>query len=77
MAFFTDYLEMFDSFEELFVDRWEGLPVQTRIFVALTVAIGLLYVGSKSEQAGWSTIFMLSSLGFFAYLLMLGYALVH
>ncbi len=51
--------------------------MQTRIFVALTVAIGLLYVGSKSEQAGWSTIFMLSSLGFFAYLLMLGYALVH
>ncbi len=77
MAFLSDYLEMFDSFEELFVDRWEGLPVQTRIFVALTVAIGLLYVGSKSEQAGWSTIFMLSALGVFIYLLMLGYALVH
>ena len=77
MAFYSDFLEMFDTFEDLFVDRWDGLPAPTRIFIALTIAIGLLYVGSRSEQAGWGTILMLSSLGFFAYLLMLGYALVH
>ena len=55
MAFYTDLVEMFDSFDDLFVKRWNGLPPPTRIFVALTIAIGLLYVGSKSEQAGWST----------------------
>jgi hypothetical protein len=77
VAFYTDFVEMFDSFDTLFVERWNGLPAPTRIFIALTIAIGLLYVGSRSEQAGWSTILMLSALGLFIYLVVLGYALVH
>ena len=77
MAFLRDYFEMLGSFEDLFAHRWHGLPVETRIFVSLTVATGLLYIASKSEQAGWSTVFMLSSMGVLGYLLVLTYAVIH
>jgi hypothetical protein len=75
--FFADFFQMFDSLWDLFVERWDGLPTTTRVIIALTVAIGLLYVGSKSERAGWSTVLMLTSLAFFGYLFMLAYAIVH
>lgn len=77
MNFFADFFQMFDSLRDLFAERWNGLPTTTRIMIALSIAIGLLYVGSKSEQAGWSTVLMLSALAFFGYLLVVVYAIVH
>jgi len=75
--FFRDFVEMFVDLKDLFIWRWNNLPAPTRILVALTVALGLLFIGTKSEKAGWSTILVMSSLGLLAYLIVLGYAIIY
>ena len=77
MDFFRDFFEMFDDLRQLFFSRWDLLPAPTRILVALTVALGLLYIGTQSERAGWSTVLVLSSLGLIVYLIVLGYAILY
>ena len=77
LPFYSDILDTFDAIKDLFLGKWDALPPPTRILVALTMALGLMYLGSKVEQAGWSTILMFSSFGLLVYVLVLSFHVIH
>jgi hypothetical protein len=72
----NDTLIALEQARDEFLAHWSSLPPTTRVLVVLTVILGLMYVGSKAEQTGFSAMMFLSAFALFAYLFALGYALL-
>jgi hypothetical protein len=56
---------------------WARLSIPTKMLIVLAVTAGMIYAGSKAEKTGWSAVIFLGSFGLFAYILVLGYSVMH
>jgi hypothetical protein len=74
-SFLSDILDAFYTLRAEVVADWEGIPIATRILIAIVTAALAIYAGSKAEHGGWSGLLFFAAFGIFAYVMVAGYSM--